>query len=240
MSSDDLHRLWKLHKVDFAILEIRKRAAALDPGRAIQAQIQALEAEHAKLDEAAKELAGEQQDIELRQKGMEDKIQRFEKELFGGSLKSPREVENLQKEIEMLKRNRGDLDGRLMELWELVPPAKEKAEAARARIEERKRALAAHQQQVLKEKASLEDDFKRRTTERPAAAEGISKPLLERYDRSRERHAGVAMARITGRPASCEMCGTLLPERLIEGAKEGRLVECESCHRFLYWSESVL
>ncbi|MCB8932183.1 MAG: hypothetical protein M9921_15195 [Fimbriimonadaceae bacterium] len=240
MPTDDLHRLWKLHKVDLAIVEIRKRAAALDPGREIQAEINALSEQHAKLDEAAKALAGEQHDIELQQKGMEDKIRRFEKELFGGSLKSPREIENLQKEIEMLKRHRGDLDGRLMELWELVPPAKQKAEAVKERLEAKKAELVAHRQKVVKLKETLEADFKVRTGERPRALEGIPKVMLERYERSREKHGGIAMTRITGRPSSCEMCGTLLPERLIEGAKEGRLVECESCHRFLYWNESVL
>lgn len=240
MPSDDLHRLWKLHLVDLAIVEIRKRAAALDPGRAIQKEIDALTSRHAELSEQAKALSGEQHDIELKQKGMEDKIQRFEKDLFGGGLKSPREIENLQKEIEMLKRHRGDLDERLMELWELVPPAKEEARALEEQLQTKKAELVAHRQNVVKLKEKLEADFKLRTAERPGALQGIPKLMLERYERSRETHGGIAMTRIVGRPSSCEMCGTLLPERLIEGAKEERLVECESCHRILYWNESVL
>ncbi|MFQ3678604.1 MAG: hypothetical protein SNJ74_11745 [Fimbriimonadaceae bacterium] len=47
------------------------------------------------------------------------------------------------------------------------------------------------------------------------------------------------MAKIS-KTGSCGMCGTMLPEKLIEGAREGRLVACEGCHRFLYFSEGVV
>src|SRR5689334_9375648 len=128
MPSSELRRLYKLHLVDQALLEIRKRAAALDPGKKTAAEIQALQKE---LDEGpAKRLHSELTDLELKQKGFQDKIAKFEKDLYGGKIVNPREVEAIQKEIGILKRQRGELDERILEIWEELPPAKEKAEKA--------------------------------------------------------------------------------------------------------------
>lgn len=240
MGSADLLRLWKLHKVDRAIVEVRQRAAALDSGRAIQTQIAALDAEFALVDGEAKRLSGEQHDLELKQSGIEDKLKRIDKELYGGSVVNSREVENLQKEIAILKKQSGDIDERLLELWELAPPAKAASDAIGQKIAERKEALAEYQTKVVAAKAQLEAEFKLRSEQRPELAAGIPKLLMERYEFIRQKHDGIGMARITGLPASCEMCGTLLPERLIEVAKEDRVATCDSCHRILYWSESVL
>lgn len=240
MASGDLLPLWKLHKIDTAIVEIRKRAAALDGGKAIQAEITRIQAEFDTAGGNAKSLSGEQHDIELRQKGYEEKIDKFSKQLFGGSVVNPREVENLQREIASLRKHREELDERLLELWEVVPPAKSAAEAVGTRLAAKKAELDAYRTKVVTVRQKLEEEFKARMAERPTAAAAVPKITLERYDTIREKHAGIGLSLIAGRPASCEMCGTLLPERLIEGAKEERIVTCDACHRILYWHESAL
>ena len=133
MAAGDVHRLWKLHLVDQAILEIRSRAAGLDPGRRIQGQIDTLQKSLEVKDGKARALSAELTDLELKQKQIEDKIKRIDKDLYGGSVVNPREVENFQKEIQILKRQRGESDVRVLELWELIPPAK--AESAKVQEE---------------------------------------------------------------------------------------------------------
>ncbi len=240
MASGDLLPLWKLHKIDTAIVEIRKRAAALDGGKALQAEIAALQAAFDEAEGSAKAWSGEQHDIELRQKGYEEKIERFNKQLFGGTVINPREVENLQKEIASLKRHREELDERLLELWELVPPARAEAEGIAQRLSQKKLDLDAYRTKVAAVRQKLEQEFKVSMAARPPAAALVPKVLLERYEMIRGKHDGIGMARIGGVPASCEMCGTLLPERLIEGAKDEHVVTCEACHRILYWNEGML
>ena len=44
MASQELRKLWKLNQIDATLLEIRKRAAALDPGKKIMAEIERLAA----------------------------------------------------------------------------------------------------------------------------------------------------------------------------------------------------
>ncbi len=238
MSPDALFRLWQLHQIDAAIVEIRARAAGLDPGREIQREIDRLSQLLAGAQERYHQLAGEQADLELKQKGIDEKIAKFEKDLFSGRIVNPREVEAMQREIEMLRRQRGEADVRILELWELVPPAKAESEALQRQIEEQQRLLAAHQKQVLQFKSQLEDAFKKRTAERPEAVSRVDPMLLTRYESIRKNHGGIGMTRV-GKDQMCERCGTKVPLKGLELAKEGRLALCESCHRILYVSEAI-
>lgn len=238
MSSDPLFDLWQLHLVDKAILDIRNLAAALDPGRKLMAEIAKLQEAADEAETVHKSLHAELTDLELTQKGIDDKLKKFDKDLYGGKVVNPREVENLQKEIEILKRQRGELDGRLLELWELLPPAKVRAEEAQSAIAAKKSELAAHQKAVLQKKAELEKAYREAGARRAPAAQKIESGLLARYDAIRQKHDGIGMSRID-KKSCCEACGTLLPRKTVEIAKESRLVTCETCHRILFWSESV-
>ncbi len=238
MPSAELRRLHKLHLIDTALQDIRKRAAALDPGRKTAAEIQSLERQ---LDESsARKLQSELTDLELKQKSFEDKIKKFDKELYGGKVVNPREVEAIQKEIAILKRQRGDLDGRILEIWEELPPAKEQSEQLEKALAQRKLLLAQEQKAALQAKGQLEAEFKLKSSERPQAAKDIPPTLLARYESIRQRHAGVGMGVVDVRKKSCGACGTSLPTRTIEAIKEDKVVTCESCHRILYYSEGAV
>lgn len=238
MASSELRKLYMLHLVDAAIVEIRKTASALDPGRRILAEIKALETELAQKAGDAKTLAQEQQDLELKGKSLDEKAQKLEKELYGGKIVNPREVEAHQKEIENIKRQRSQIDDRLFELMELLPAAKKVAQPYEEKIAQRKRDLAAHQKGVLELKAKLEADFKARAAQRPILAKEISPSLLARYDAIRHKLDGVGMTEV--KDTMCTSCGTHLPLKIIEAAIDGRVVVCESCHRIIYASEGVI
>ena len=239
MTSTSLQRLWKLHEIDAGLVEVRKRAAALDPGRTIMAELKALEAEHAEKAEAAKALTGELTDMELKQKGIDEKLKKIDKELYGGKIMNPREVEAYEKEVVMLKRQRSELDAKILELWELAPPATKAAEDIQAKIEAKKSKLGEFQKQVLKEQERLKSEFARLNSMRAPAASGIDPGTMARYEAIRQKQGGIGMTKIAAQN-TCEMCGMKLPIKSVELAKEGRLVTCEACHRILYYTEGLI
>ncbi len=234
-----LQRLWQLNEIDVALVELRKRAAALDPGKHILNQIKALEEDFVVKGGRAKELSSEQTDLELKQKGIDEKLKKIDKDLFGGKIVNPREVEALEKEIEMLKRQRGSMDERLLELMELVPPAQAAADEVQKKIGAKKAELMDYQKRVVKEQERIKSEFARISAQRPEVAKSIDAGTLARYEAIRQKHGGVAMSKIT-KIRTCEMCGMNLPEKSIDAARQDRLVTCEACHRILYYTEGLV
>lgn len=202
-------------------------------------KLEAAQKEAAAKEGQAKALSGELTDLELQQKSLDDKLKKFEKELYGGKVVNPREVENINREIDQLKRQRGESDGRILELWELVPPAKAEAEAAAKTVEALKSELREFQKGVMAKKGQIEAEYRRLTGERGIAAADVPPSLIARYDAIRNRHGGIGMSRITKKSA-CEQCGTSLPTKVVEDVKDDKMVTCEECHRILYYSESVV
>jgi uncharacterized protein len=238
MPSAELVRLHKLYLIDQALLEIRKRAATLDPGRKTASEIAALQKE---LDGSpARILHAEMTDLELKQKSYQEKIAKFEKELYSGKVVNPREVEAIQKEISILKRQRGELDDRIMQIWEELPGEQAKSAKFEKALDERKAKLAGEQRAALQAKTQLEAEFKQKSAERPAAAKEVPPTLLARYEAIRQKHAGVGMSDIDVRKNACGACGMSLPTRTIEGLKDGRIMTCDACHRILYFTEGAI
>ncbi len=211
----------------------------MDPGRKIQAEIDKLTAVFDELNAKAKALSAEQTDLELQQKSIETKLRKIDGDLYGGKVVNPREVEDLQHQIDGLKKQRSKNDERILELWDLVPPAKKAAEDAHAPIEAKKKELIEHQKKMIELKKTLETEFKELNAKRPVALEGISAGLMARYDAIRQKHGGLGMT-CPDRRGNCSMCGTVLPKKTIETALEDKVVTCEECHRIVYATEGVI
>jgi len=239
MASLDVQRLWKLHKIDAALVDVRNQAAALDPGKGIRAEIEKLKAHEAEIGGKYRTLHQEQLDLELQQKAADDKLKKLDKQLYGGLIVSPRESEAYQKEIAAVKMHKEEHDERLLELYDLTPTAKEAADKIQRELEAKRTELGDANKRALTMKSDLEREFARLNKLRPEAAKIVNPSLLARYDSIRQRHAGVGMAEIT-KKGQCSGCGTAQPERTLQALREDKVATCESCHRILYFTEGVI
>lgn len=240
MSSTETQRLWRLAQLDNRLADVRTRAANLDVGQRLAAEVKAVEAKVMETDGAAHALRGESKDLELANGGIEEKIKRIDKELYGGKIVSPREIEGLQKEIEAQRLQRERNEERLLELMDLVPPAEETAKKWHRALTQRREMLAKRQAEAKAERAALEAEYKELAARRPELAKIVGPSLLARYDSIRQRHGGVGMVEVNVKDQTCTACGTHLPERTIQSLKDGKAVACETCHRLLYYTEGAV
>lgn len=240
MASNETLRLWRLAQLDNRLAEIRKRAANLDVGQKLAAEVKAVEAKEAEVSGAFHALNGESKDLELANAGIADKLKRIDKELYGGIVSS-REVETLNKEIAAQKRTRDANDERLLELMELIPPAEEAAKKWTRALDQRRKMLAARQVEAKAEQAALQTEYKETAAKRPELAKIVGPSLLARYESIRQKHGGIGMVEVNVKGNnSCAGCGTHLPERTIQGLKDDKTLACETCHRLLYYTEGAV
>jgi len=239
MASSDLRRLHRLYEVDLAILELRKRAAALDVGQELSAKIKALENSLASGEGAqAKKLIADARDLELATAGMRDKAKKLETELYSGKIVNVREVEAYRQEIANLRKHADENDAKYLEMIDPADEARKLVARIEKRIEEFKGQLAERQKSARIEQANLEAQYQARLKERPEAAKEVSAPLLAKYDAIRKQYE-TGMADVVTRK-SCGACGNLLPEKAITALQEDRIVTCEQCHRILYYTEGLV
>lgn len=232
MAESGLFALYKLHLVDSALYEIKQHAAALDVGRGEAAEIKELELDPEGVLTESRKLSGELKDLELQQGTLDDKVKKLDADLYSGKVVNPREIAAIEKDKSLILQQRSKIDARILELWELLPPAREIASDLEGKITKLKDQIAEKQGLAKKEHEKLQADFKAKAAERAPAAKLVPKLLLDQYEKLRSKlDVGMAMVSHDKR---CVACGMHVPPKAIVYINEDKVVQCENCRRILF------
>ena len=225
--------LYELQQVDSALDLARKQYDALDPGRGEKAAEETARELAERLLRTRDETTGDLKDSELELQAIEKKKKDYETKLYSGKVTSPKELMDIQHEIDALGRQRATLDDKILVLMEQLETRRTEAAESDVTLREAETALAAKQKQYKSAGKSLSTRINALTKERARIASGIPPVILKRYDALRAAKHGVGMGRVESN--SCGACHTNLPSNLLRRARDTDSVElCENCGRILY------
>ena len=234
---DDQLRLLDLQALDTALDRLAHRRKTLPE----LAQIEEAEARQTRLADDIVLVETEDSDLGREQSKLEGDIdqvrtrmQRDQQRLDAGQVGSPRELENLQHEIESLKRRQSDLEDEELEIME-------KREAVQAKLAE----LQAEQQQIATTLADAEQrrdaafaeiaaETEKTTAQRGEVVAGLPDDLVTLYEKVRSASAGVGAAALhQGRCEGCHLQLNTTDVNRIREAPEDEVLRCEECRRIL-------
>lgn len=224
-------QLYQLQEVDLEI-ESNERALSqvtsqLGESQAVLRTQNRLELEQQRLEE----LRGKQHSAEWEIEDIVTKLTTAEETLFSGRIKNPKELTNLQHEVDALKARRDQLEDKALEVMDQV----ERAETSVATIGNQLETLKAgwHRQQQ-----QLSDDLERLKAilsdlghKRQLMSDEIDPQAIEFYQELR-KDKGTAVARVE--QGICRGCRISLPTTELQQARSGNLVQCSSCGRVLF------
>jgi predicted nucleic acid-binding Zn-ribbon protein len=223
----------------FALQEIDLRR---DARRAVIADIEARLGETPEVEAAReavssaewdlKELQVQQRRLEAKLQDLDAKIRPLEKKMYDGSVRNPKELTDMQKELNHFKAQRSDLDDEGLEMIEAI-------EAASTALAQRKGALRTteaqwqeDQKELTEDKGAAEGEYAFLEQQRTAQAESMDRGALGLYENLRAAKAGRAVARVER--GTCQGCRITLPTHLVQRLRgAGELVQCPSCERIL-------
>ncbi|MFP4394368.1 MAG: zinc ribbon domain-containing protein [Anaerolineales bacterium] len=172
-----------------------------------------------------------QKDIEFKLQQVETKLERSRQRLYGGKVRNPRELADLQAEAKSLRERKIILEDTLLEAM----IAREEAEATQAAAQESmaaaqtaweatQQSLEAERDQLLAHRRDLQE-------ERDALRAGIPKSALESYEYLWPRTGGTPVSSLRG--DICGLCGVkVLRATCIKVEKEEEAY-CDGCRRLL-------
>src|SRR5690606_26315883 len=129
------------------------------------------------------ELGREQKRLEDEVASIEEKVAHEERTLYGGTVTSPRALQDLQAEIEALRRRQGTLEDEILVLMEQIEPLDEELGRQGAEIEAVEARAEAARAEVTAGEAEIDVELDRVTAEREALAAGVDPGVLEEYER---------------------------------------------------------
>ncbi|HVV74779.1 MAG TPA: C4-type zinc ribbon domain-containing protein [Mycobacteriales bacterium] len=234
---DDQLRLLDVQDLDATIDRLQHRRASL----AEHAEIEQLEERKSALaDDIVRaetedsDLGREQAKVDTDVEQVRARMQRDQQRLDSGQVGSPKELENLQSEIESLHRRQTELEDAELEVME-----------QREDVQTR---LAGFKEELAGLETSLSDATSRRDTALGEIAADIEKTaaqraetvatlqsdLVELYDKLRGSSAGVGAAALhRGQCQGCHLQLNTTDLNRIRDAEPDEVVRCEECRRIL-------
>jgi uncharacterized protein len=195
--------------------------------RELRDEITALEATEGDLK---RDQAKAEADVEQ----VRSRITRDRTRLDAGQVNSPKELENLQSEIESLLRRQSDLEDVELEVMERLETAQSRlAEAAgeRKAVEANLESATTRRDEAL---AELAEQSGKAADQRAAVAADEPADLIDLYEKLRAQHGGVGAAALRrGQCQGCHLSLNTVDLNAIRAADPDEVVRCEECRRIL-------
>jgi hypothetical protein len=171
--------------------------------------------------------------IEHEVKQQNIKIEQSESTLYGGKVKNPKELKDLENEVASLKKYLRVLEERELEALIAVEEQTKITEQAQIQLKQVIQTYEVKNADCIREIEQLRKEIAQLENEKQILIQGIPKDYFDRYQQIRQLKKGIAVTRIIDK--SCAACGTTLTGGLIQDSRlPDKIVLCPSCGRILY------
>lgn len=225
--------LYRLQQIDLQLDQVHSRISEIERTLAGNTE---LELAKTNLTAIQGQLDAELRSLHKAEQAVQDqsiKIEQAEAALYGGKIRIPKELQDLQNDVVALKKHLVLLEDRQLEHMEAVETTQDRLRQAESGLDQAQASWAAQTAHLHAELSQHQNSLVRLEAERNAALSPIPAELLSTYENLRKQRNGVGVVRISGK--SCAACGTTLTPAVMQCVESSaNIVRCPSCNRILY------
>ena len=177
------------------------------------------------------ELTKQQRSVENEIADLNSKLSLVEKDLYGGRVRNPKELTDLQHEAEGMKAHRAQLENQALELMEQVEQAASAVTGMESEFKRLESEWQSQQKQLAAGLEKLKTAIANLKQKRQTQVAGIDPQAVAVYQEVRKQR-GTAVARID--QGLCKGCRVTLSVTEFQKARTGALVKCGNCGRILF------
>lgn len=161
------------------------------------------------------------------------KIDEVEASLYGGQVRNPRVLQDLQADGAALKKGFSRLEDAELERMGAMESAERAMREAESALEQVNAAAAGTRQRLMARSEALSAELERLNMERGAAFANVSADFQAVYLQLRRAKRGLAVSEVA--EGACSACGSSLGDALVQAARSMHtLAHCPTCGRVLY------
>jgi len=161
------------------------------------------------------------------------KMEQSDSALYSGTIKNPKELQDLQREIASLKNRLSQLEEQQLEAMIAQEEAEESERQAQDELLRAQAQMVEQKAGLAGERTTMQKNRQRWEAEKGAALPAILPQNLEVYNRLRDQKKGLAVSTVEDN--TCGVCGSEIRPSESQAARiSSSLLFCSSCGRILY------
>ena len=232
--SPDLQRLIKLQQLESTIADARATIAAhpqrlADADTRLNESKQAVEAAKGRLKENQEARRNLEKDVAVYQ----GRLTKFKDQL--SLVKTNKEYQAMQHEIATAQSDLGGVEEKVLELMLEADTISADVKRTEAALATRQKEIDAEKKELTEELASVDTSLKEASEARAEVVKGLDARLMAIFEQVARVRKGVAISTAT-RDGLCAACHVRLRPFVFQQIRQNdAIIQCESCHRILYW-----
>ena len=231
----NVRRLYELQEIDLAVRDNKK--SIVDIEGKLQDDSTVVDAK-AKLQEEEKRLSETrktEKQLEWDVEEFSGKISEVDKQLYGGSVKNPKDLASLNEELEHFKQRRTIMEDGLLDLMTDLEERQSAFDVAKSGFEKAQGQWQENNGHLVEDRDRLNGEIAELQSKRDDMVPQLDKSDLAIYERLRKVKGGEAISRVE--QGMCRGCRINLPTHTLQKVRGGQeLVYCTNCGRILYIS----
>ncbi len=160
-----------------------------------------------------------------------EKIDKEDKKLYGGSIKNPKELLDIQNEIKSLKEKKDDFELDLLEIMEKIDGLKSDLENLVGSLKKIKKENGIEMSEYNQIVSEIDEELKMKSKRWNELTSILDKSLFSMYELLRKKNS---LAVVGLKDGVCQGCHVKLPAKeLDKGLNSDKLWRCSNCERIL-------
>jgi predicted nucleic acid-binding Zn-ribbon protein len=228
--------LYALQRVDIQLARKGRRYKTVETNLG---ESDALRQARAKLETATQEhrhWSAISQDRDLEAQSLADKLRTEGERLYSGRITNPKELGDIQKEIEYLKRRQEGLETQQIEAMIALEEATTSLAVANEEWVVTEAAWKSENAELHQEYESLKQELAQLFAQRKQVLGAIAEKDKNEYNALLRLRKGLAVVAV--QKGRCSACNVSIPKRDLERAAQvDQIMHCSGCDRILYVPE---
>lgn len=224
-------QLYQLQEVDLELDSIEQAlmqiASQIGESQEIVSTRNSLESERQNLEE----LKHQQHSSEWEIDDIGTKLKTLEEKLYGGSIVNPKELANLQHEIDGMKLRRRQIEDKTLDTMDQAETTTAGVTAISSQLKTLEAEWQSQQQRLSADMEQLKAKLSDLEHKRQQLLAGIDPEAVELYHEVKKQK-GAAVAKVER--GICCGCRISLPASELQRARSAGLTQCSSCGRILF------
>ncbi len=226
--------LYHLQEIDLSITQAQKRLAEIASALGDRQVLTEAQSQVQTAQSALTPLQTKTRNLELEIQSNVEKIRMTDEQLYSGRVRNPKELQDMQQEIQSLKNRNRELEDILLETMLTVEDVESDLQQKQASLEQATAHWENDHEHLLVEQGKLQTEVEQLQQKRTTALPPITPETLKVYNNLRPRKNNQPVALLVS--GSCSVCRVEQDMSVIAEVRKGqKLAYCVSCGRILVY-----